>query len=476
MDRDRPGTGLEQVMAVVALLLLTEGPLLLFLTGGASQGDGRPGPESYPLIQASFLVIYVATGLVLLRSWRDVLTMLSQEKFVLALLVIVGASVLWSGDPALTGRRIVAFGGTTLVGIHLAVRYRVQRQLQLLAWACGVSMVLSVTVTLCFPDFGIMGGPIHPGSWRGIYAHKNTLGRIVAMSLLVFVMLAPSGGATGRTRTLLWGGAAVSLVLLVFSTSKAAMLNAVIVLGLVAALGMWLRVPRVVPAALASLVVASGIFVLEVSGHWTLPRTVSRSIESVWHDGASPAAARSDSLAEPPRTTDAPSLEDGLANLTNLSGRSELWGFLLDDVKARPWLGYGYGAFWRAGADGPSAAVLRRVPRWSPPHAHNGFLDVWLNTGLLGLVVLVCGLGTAATAAIRQVVELKTWLSGWPLVSLAYVGLVNLSESALMRQNQILWSLFVAAVLSLSVGLPRDRPSGPRVGPDGSGQRQGGET
>ena len=162
----------ERCLMVVALLLLTEGPLFLILTGGASQGDGRPLPESYPLIQASFLLVYAASGIVLVWSWREVVALLFREKLILLLLLVVAASVLWSEAPALTARRIVAFTGTTLVGVHLAVRYRTSRQLQLLAWSFGIAIVLSLAMIVLFvrPNEVVRQAQLATRSLQGVSA------------------------------------------------------------------------------------------------------------------------------------------------------------------------------------------------------------------------------------------------------------------------------------------------------------------
>jgi exopolysaccharide production protein ExoQ len=50
----------------------------------------------------------------------------------------------------------------------------------------------------------------------------------------------------------------------------------------------------------------------------------------------------------------------------------------------RPLLGYGYGAFW-LGERGPSARVW--AVTWDAVHAHNGYLDLWLQIGVIGALL-----------------------------------------------------------------------------------------
>ena len=72
-----------------------------------------------------------------------------------------------------------------------------------------------------------------------------------------------------------------------------------------------------------------------------------------------------------------------------LTGRLNLWNAVLLAISKRLWLGYGFNAFWQ-GMKGESGYVLTAVG-WAPKYAHNGFLDLVLDLGLLGLLVFAIG-------------------------------------------------------------------------------------
>ncbi len=61
-------------------------------------------------------------------------------------------------------------------------------------------------------------------------------------------------------------------------------------------------------------------------------------------------------------------------------GRTELWNDCLSLVK-NPFLGEGYGNFWT----GERLAYLWDLHWWHPNQAHNGYVELYLNLGLLGL-------------------------------------------------------------------------------------------
>src|SRR5436309_12981576 len=67
-----------------------------------------------------------------------------------------------------------------------------------------------------------------------------------------------------------------------------------------------------------------------------------------------------------------------------LAGRSELWAELLHE-STRPILGSGYQSFWL----GPGGKHMWAKYSFHPNQAHNGYLETYLNGGLIGLCLLM---------------------------------------------------------------------------------------
>jgi len=130
-----------------------------------------------------------------------------------------------------------------------------------------------------------------------------------------------------------------------------------------------------------------------------------------------------------------------------LTGRTDIWRAAGDLIKMRPWLGYGYEAFWN-GMDGPSAYIWRTV-KWPAPDAHNGFVELTLHLGLIGLSIFLVGY---VINLIRSIVKVRT-TSGvdfiWPLLYLIYVPLSNITEQSLLKSNNIFWVIYVMVTLTL---------------------------
>jgi O-antigen ligase len=132
----------------------------------------------------------------------------------------------------------------------------------------------------------------------------------------------------------------------------------------------------------------------------------------------------------------------------SLTGRTDIWAAVGDMIKRQPWAGYGFGSFW-VGLDGPSGYVWQYA-QWKTPHAHNGFLDILLQIGGIGLFLLMVSL---VINLYRTVVLIRRDFSP-ELTSLAvlflYIILCNFSESNFMVPNNLHWVLYIVISYRLS--------------------------
>jgi O-antigen ligase len=306
----------------------------------------------------------------------------------------------------MTITRSIGIAGTTLFGIYLATRYSLKQQLQLLGWMLGIAIVLSLLFIVALPKYGIMAG-IHAGAWRGIWTHKNGLGKVMVLSIIVFLLLAID---TKRNRLVMWFGFSLSIILLLSSRSSSSLFNFVIVIAVLIVLQTlrW-RYELMIPALIA-IAIVSGTFYVGFTAH-------------------------------------ADALLGSVGKDTTLTGRADLWPLVLDMIWKRPWLGYGFGAFW-LGWDSESAYVWYGSG-WQPPDAHNGFLDLWLHLGLLGLSIYCLGFATSLVRGITWARLCKTAEGLWPVTYMTCLFLINLTESSLMTANNIFFVLYIAVALSV---------------------------
>jgi O-antigen ligase len=128
-----------------------------------------------------------------------------------------------------------------------------------------------------------------------------------------------------------------------------------------------------------------------------------------------------------------------------LTGRVPMWAVVLKSISMRPWLGYGFEAFWK-GSQGPSAATWESVG-WHPNQAHNGFLQIWLDLGFIGVILFCLVLYSAFSRAIWEFRQKTGHDSLWPLIVLSCFLLLNLTEANSPSSfSPLLWVLVVGCI------------------------------
>lgn len=147
----------------------------------------------------------------------------------------------------------------------------------------------------------------------------------------------------------------------------------------------------------------------------------------------------------------------------SLTGRSGIWHAVWNAIDVRPWLGYGFDAFWRSG--GLTFEVWRAAGT-ETPHAHNGFLDLLLGLGVAGLVCFAVAFVVVWRRALVSLREQPDQGGLFPFVYLSLLLLYNLTESSLVGARAFEWVVFAAVagatapVVSRPAALPARPPTG----------------
>lgn len=391
---------LEKGFCVISLLFFTDAIL-------PSLNEIR-GTNVAPIKLVLANGISLISILLVVIGHKKVIAILIREKWLWLLLGIALASTFWSDVPGTTLRGSVFVGQITTFGLYFAARYSLREQLKLLAVTFSVVVLLSIATALALPDYGVMTfqeGGFHQGAWRGIYIHKNGLGRMMVLSALVFLL---SVNSSRKYRSIAWAGFVLSIALIVLSTSKTALAILFISIALLPFYkALRWRSSLAICLAIATIFIGGSVAVLLVSNAEAILGVFGRDL--------------------------------------TLTGRTDLWAAVLDKIGERPWLGYGYGGFWRSW-EGESAQVLSIV-RWAAPHSHNGFLDLCLDLGLLGLLTFAFIFLAVCWRSIICLRSIRTSEGLLPIGYLTFLLLANLTESSLFRQNS-LWILFIVSVFS----------------------------
>jgi exopolysaccharide production protein ExoQ len=389
--------------AAVGVVLIYSQFWVMQITGPVVTVD----PNVSASLRNYFLPAYAITLLLAGLQIRSLAVGMLRSPLLPLLVALTFVSVTWSIDPEVTVRRAMAVLLTTLSGMVIATRFDWPRFVEVLASAFAILVAMSFATVLLVPSYGIMTTDF-PGAWRGVWDHKNALGYDMTVGFVVFVaaaMLSPR-------RKRLWGALALAAMALVFlSTSKTSLVSCLAAVFLVGVIWIGRRGPAGV--VLASYILVSGLF-----------------------------AAGFLVVADPGL------LLQALGKDETLTGRTRIWAAVMHQIEKRPWTGYGYGAVWTETSNWGPLPWISKEQGFVIHEAHNGWLAVWLELGLIGLAAAAFTIAEVWTRAVFGLFRRpSTYLT---LPFLAIFSLHSITEAALLSQNDFIWLIFSAIALKVA--------------------------
>ncbi len=127
--------------------------------------------------------------------------------------------------------------------------------------------------------------------------------------------------------------------------------------------------------------------------------------------------------------------------------RFDLWEYAWGYIVQRPIWGYGFDAFWSLPGRRDVITYVGRV--WDVRQAHNGFIELWLQLGLVGLAGMVSHLLINMRRILQSARLLAAAEFAWAAGYVVVLAVLNTSYSALLGQLTVPWSLYVAVTLSI---------------------------
>jgi O-antigen ligase len=138
---------------------------------------------------------------------------------------------------------------------------------------------------------------------------------------------------------------------------------------------------------------------------------------------------------------------------TSISGRVPMWTYLIKAIISQhPWLGYGFGAIWTMES---FRIQVQHVVGWLYPVliGDNGFLDILLHLGAVGLILFLVILGYMVYRTGKYGFRHLTIEGFFPLFVIIYALAANISFSLFLETESFVWLLMVAALFATSKSL-----------------------
>lgn len=397
-------------LPTIMLLVLASRPVTTWLGIQGEVVNEENYLEGSPIDRLFYLFLIVTSGVVAtLRGvkWR---TLLAANLAITALYIYFGMSVFWAADPLGSSKRLFKDFGLIVVGaVILSEKDPIQAIRAVYVRCACILIPLSVLFIKYYPELGRFYTRSGVPTYTGVAMQKNSLGELVLVfSGFLIWDAAETKAASGRSGWRRWDYAVLLLLgvwLLNISESKTALLC--IVIGLV-------------------LVMRGSRFGSPVTNRAILAGALALPFVVFF--------VQSSTLMAP--------LVEALGRDMTFTGRTDIWQTTLaQDLD--PIFGAGFWNFWGR-KDGPAATIIAAIGTENMPSAHNGYLDIYLDGGLIAVGLLFCllflngmrlsrGLQTSSYQRVRFAVL---------IIAIVY----NLSESTFFRLSPIWFSTLLMFV------------------------------
>jgi O-antigen ligase len=394
---------------------------------------------------ANVVWIFVARPQLRFRKW---------PKMLLLFVLLAVASIAWAryqGTSGPGGHLDVTLGALALIAAGVAglapALILTQRQLAAvvggaLRWVLGLSLLfeLIVSVIIRHPILPIVRVPgvdysgnvpdafnwsrdnlFHGGPIQGIVGNSDLLAMCALIGLIIFALQR----ADGLSRPF-WGWFWIALAVLELALTRSATVTvAAFATAVVLGFALWARVrgqrgrgPIYLSAVLLVVVVVGGVL-------------------TAWHEFTA-------LLGKEP----------------DLTGRTTIWHSVIELAQQHPAFGWGWLGYWVPWAEPFDGLAVRHGVQYL--QAHNAWLDVWLQLGIVGVVVFAClaltTLGRAWFMAVdRPIVDASarhpfTALTLLPLLVFSAQLVQSLAESRLLIESG--WALLVVWSVTTKASRP----------------------
>ena len=417
--RRRKAVSIAVWVPTLLLMILSSRHPQQWITGGIVNVQEMGNEAASSPLDAGFflLAILVSAAIALFRGvrWAKIF---ASNKFLMALYLYFLVSAAWSGDPVGSIKRLFKDFGLIFVASVLysekdpldAIRAIYYRSAALL-------FPLSIVFTKYYPDYGRAYTVTGDMMFTGVTTQKNSLGEIVlffTLFLLWDCLQPPQPRKMSKWIIAKWDRIALILIglrLLQLSQSKTALL-CIIVGGALLLRGRWL--------------ITKPINRFVYIGAISLPFLVffSQEFSSII----------------------APVVESMGRNMT-FTGRTDIWNQITIKT-VNPLLGAGYWNFW----GGPGGYAISLAMRTVVPNAHCGYVDIYLDGGAIGLVLLLLmltGYAAMLTRRMSRTDDAQRYLR-MRFAILIVAIIYNLSESTFLRIGP-LWFTFLLMLITFSV-------------------------
>lgn len=384
-----------------------------------------PGSSDDPT-EGSYVDRFFFLGLTVIGCWIlarrrfDWGMALRQNSWLTALLTFMALSILWSNYPYVSFKRYVKVVGSVVMALVILTEQQPFESLLTVLRRClYIHLPMSIICTRYFRDIGVSfdwSGVAE--SWQGIATSKNTLGQVAMLGVLYFFQ-----EVRQRWREYGWRNLHVVCLLMAIYLLKGSgeaismtsvsicVVAVVIFLGIQRFRNNIISARRIVIAAFSYIL----LLVCLITAH---------------------------SLVHFPEDSFFGTLISTFGRDITLTDRAYIWSDAYAVAAGNPLLGVGFGGFW--------IGRLANIPwnanmTWVLGQAHSGYVDTYLQIGLVGVFLLAGVIFDAVPRLLRSFAD-HFEFACFRITLFLTILFINITETTFLRGDHHLWLLFMVVL------------------------------
>lgn len=339
------------------------------------------------------------------------LILILKDPLLIILIAMSVASSLWSQTPVITFRSSLSFIVIAILASHIIKKYSWQEIEAFLRKSLTIVTPISVLFTLALPSAHPFGDP-----WGGIFLSARSFGALMSLNAGLWFAIALYKGKLFGTEMLV---SLASLMLIVFGAGKTQLISAMAIIYLILILKLLsnFRFRQSIVVVIITIVLTASLFLM-------LNAALDTILEILGKD-------------------------------RSLTGRGDFWPQLIQEIIGHP-IGFGYNGFWQPwrGNEDPAALIGSGVivGDYRPPHSHNGFLEIALQLGYVGLIIFLFSFFKTLILAIWHQQFFKGPEAVFPLIIIVFIVMTNLSETEKLGLIGPNYATFLYLLITMKLG------------------------
>lgn len=355
--------------------------------------------------QIVYIFLFISSAILIVQNPKSTLSFIRSEKYLTLFILFCLISFLWSDYSLISFKRSFQLF-VTFITILNAVLYVSSDRLIL-----SLKIVSYIYIIVTFFSGLLIPQAIDPtfGSWRGIELTKNLLGHtsLMIFTLGIYFFYESRNKLSTYTNFIL---IILSILAIILSGSSTNMIGFIVVVLILSITNIDkyfspLGVGRLFSNLIMITIILASIILSRYSAEILsfIPGLFGKDL--------------------------------------SFTGRDLIWAYIWTEIQKEFWLGYGYGSYWIMGTS--VIDLFQGAVGWRVNEAHNGFLEIMLQTGIIGFTLFV----SVIVSFIHKIAKTGFIIA---LLALISIAIVNFSESFIFKPRSPSTLVFMLFYLLIS--------------------------